>query len=67
MAYGPGVYDDIATDVRLKTNATTVVVIILGGNKGDGFAVQTNPSIVSPSRLAAMLHATADEITRSGS
>lgn len=37
----PGKYDDICTGVRLATNASTVIVIILDGSKGDGFSVQS--------------------------
>ena len=41
-AYGPGVYDDLATDARLKARAAGVVLIVLGGRKGSGFSVQVD-------------------------
>lgn len=40
MAMGPGKYDDLATYVREQAQATGVIVIVVGGNKGAGFAQQ---------------------------
>lgn len=37
---GPGKYDDLATLVRESTQASGVAVIVVGGTKGAGFAVQ---------------------------
>jgi hypothetical protein len=37
---GPGKYDDITTLVREVTEAQGVAVIVVGGNKGQGFSVQ---------------------------
>lgn len=37
---GPGKYDDVCTLVREKTNALGAVVMIFGGDKGEGFEVQ---------------------------
>jgi hypothetical protein len=37
---GPGKYDDETTRVRQATQAEAVVLIVIGGNKGEGFAVQ---------------------------
>jgi hypothetical protein len=47
MPLGPGKYDDIATLVRDKVGITddsggAVLVIILGGNRGTGFACQAD-------------------------
>jgi hypothetical protein len=39
---GPGKYDDECTLVRERTSASGVVVIVIGGNKGNGFACQTD-------------------------
>lgn len=39
---GPGKYDALCTYVREQTNAGTVVLIILEGDDGHGFSVQTN-------------------------
>ena len=37
---GPGKYDDLATYAREKAEAEGVIVLVFGGNKGGGFAVQ---------------------------
>lgn len=37
---GPGLYDDLATDVRTKARAAGVMVIVFGGAKGHGFSCQ---------------------------
>lgn len=41
IAHDPGIYDEICTYARLQTDAETAIVIILNGNKGDGFSVQS--------------------------
>lgn len=40
MAFGPGKYDEITEHVRKVTRAHGVILIVLGGEKGDGFEVQ---------------------------
>lgn len=40
MALGPGKYDDLCTLVRERAEALAAIVIVMGGNKGGGFAVQ---------------------------
>lgn len=40
MPLGPGKYDDMCTMVREATGAQAVVVVIVGGSRGDGFSVQ---------------------------
>jgi hypothetical protein len=47
MALGPGKYDDLATYVRDQAGITDqtgggVAVIVMGGNKGNGFSVQAD-------------------------
>jgi hypothetical protein len=42
MAEGPGKYDAEATMVMQSTNATCVIVWVYGGDRGEGFAVQTS-------------------------
>jgi len=44
---GAGVYDDIATEVRAKTESKAVVVIVLGGNLGSGFSIQGPPELMA--------------------
>lgn len=41
MPMGPGKYDDLATKVREESGGS-VLLIILDGNKGDGFAMQAD-------------------------
>ncbi len=43
---GPGKYDDLATDVRLKAKAAGVIVIVFDGTKGHGFSAQLSPEIL---------------------
>ena len=46
MAFGPGKYDDVCTMVSKRVGITDrgggVVVIVLGGNKGNGFSCQAD-------------------------
>jgi hypothetical protein len=46
MALGPGKYDDLCTYVREQVGITVkgggVMLIVLGGNKGNGFACQAD-------------------------
>ena len=42
MSAGAGKYDDACTATRLATEAGTIALIIIGGNQGSGFSVQTN-------------------------
>jgi hypothetical protein len=60
MAAGPGKYDHLATLVREQANALGVIVIVFGGDKGNGFSVQADlPTTLS---LPQVLRATADQI-----
>ncbi len=61
MSHGPGKYDDEATAAREATGAAAVVLIVLGGRKGEGFAVQaTSPALVA--KLPALLRSMAEQI-----
>lgn len=46
MAVGPGKYDDVCTLVReqvgIGDEGGGVIVIVLGGNKGNGFSCQAD-------------------------
>lgn len=44
MPAGPGKYDDACTAARLMTGGG-VVLIVAGGEKGDGFAAQLQPGM----------------------
>jgi citrate lyase alpha subunit len=41
MALGPGKYDKLCTHVREQAKADAAIVIVLNGNLGDGFSMQT--------------------------
>ena len=60
MAKGPGKYDDLCTLVREQAEAKGAIVIVLGGNKGFGFAVQLEPGIAV--KLPELLRDMADQI-----
>ena len=60
MTIGPGKYDDEVTWVRERTHATGVILIVTGGDKGAGFAVQATPEAALD--LPAVLRAIASEI-----
>lgn len=60
MAIGPGKYDDYCTEVRDKTDAVGVVMIVLNGNLGSGFSVQIPVEMVV--KLPDLLRKVANDI-----
>ena len=60
MTIGPGKYDEECTLVRERTHAAGVVVIVVGGDKGAGFAVQTTTAEAALD-LPAVLRSMADQ------
>lgn len=63
MAWGPGKYDVLCNDAMLKANAKCALVIILGGNQGNGFSMQTcDMKIVE--ELPIILRSVADQIEK---
>lgn len=56
MPIGPGKYDDLCSLLRVQTDAEACVVIVLGGNKGSGFSVQSRgrPLLVLPELLESL-------------
>ena len=40
-AFGPGKYDDLCTRVREESTAVAAIVVIVGGERGSGFSVQS--------------------------
>lgn len=40
MAIGPGSYDKECTEIREKNHADGVMVLVFGGDKGEGFSAQ---------------------------
>lgn len=63
MPMGPGKYDDLATDVRKRAKAQGVIVIVINGSRGNGFAMQAPLHLTLG--LPAMLRNMADEIEAS--
>lgn len=64
MPIGPGKYDDLATSVRRAAKAKTVIVMVIGGDRGSGFSVQTE-SPTAAHALPALLRDMAKQIDRS--
>jgi hypothetical protein len=69
MALGPGKYDDLCTYVRKQVGLVEdgnlsggVVVIVLGGNRGNGFSVQAD--LRSTLELPELLEQLAREIRK---
>jgi hypothetical protein len=61
--FGPGKYDDVCTIVRERVgiNDNTgggVILIVIGGNKGSGFACQADPmvTLALPAMLEHVVH-----------
>lgn len=58
---GPGKYDDVCTQARIAARAVAAIVIIVEGEHGNGFSVQTlEPDLIPV--LPAMLRVIADGI-----
>jgi hypothetical protein len=64
MAIGPGKYDELCTYVREESKADCAVVMIVNGEKGSGFSVQS--LFPASTTLPAMLRKIADDIEQSG-
>lgn len=57
---GPGKYDDEATMVMERVKAQGVILIVCGGIKGEGFAIQA--TLHTMIQLPRMLREMADQI-----
>lgn len=64
MPIGPGKYDAECTRARSDTKARGVVLIVLDGDRGDGFSCQA-PSLATLG-LPALLRELADKIEADG-
>ena len=62
MPQGPGKYDDICTDARMKANAVGAVLLIIEGDHGHGFSIQA-PVIVLQ-ELPRFLRQIADDVEK---
>lgn len=47
MAIGPGKYDDVCTQVREQLEAAGVILVVIGGKKGNGFSVQGTLQVIA--------------------
>jgi hypothetical protein len=45
VTIGPGKYDDEATLVMQSAHASGVIVIVIGGDRGEGFSIQATLSV----------------------
>lgn len=58
---GPGKYDELCTLARERAKAVCVALIVIGGEKGIGFSVQSlDPELLF--HLPTLLRLTADQI-----
>lgn len=63
MPMGPGAYDDICTDARQKARARGALLVIIGGERGEGFSCQATPADLAT--LPEILETVAAELRRS--
>jgi hypothetical protein len=64
MALGPGKYDDLATELRMKTGADGVVLVVVNGVKGSGLSAQLSLELTLT--LPTMLRDIARQIEERG-
>jgi hypothetical protein len=64
MAFGPGKYDDLATEARTKAQAEGVIVLVFNGRLGGGFSAQLTPELTL--QIPRILRQMADEIEEGG-
>lgn len=64
MPIGAGKYDGICSFVRIETEAVAAIVLVIGGNRGSGFSVQTTNAAIQQ-ELPRMLEVMAQEIRAS--
>ena len=67
MTIGPGNYDGECSMIRATTNAAGVVVIVVGGARGNGVSVQADGEalVVLPLVLLKVAEELTDDIARS--
>jgi hypothetical protein len=59
---GPGKYDDACTAVRVATEASAVVLLVIDGNQGSGFSVQVSGGVAL--HLPNLLRVVADRLEK---
>ena len=63
---GPGKYDDEVAVLMKSTNAALITLIVVGGEKGEGFSIQTSSPVLLKI-LPNMLRNMADQIENDAS
>lgn len=63
MSHGAGKYDLDATILRNRTGGRAVLLVVLGGDAGDGFSVQAEDA-ADLSKLPIVLRQVADAIEK---
>jgi len=65
MPMGPGKYDALCSEVRVGSKAAAVLLMVIAGDKGSGFSVQTaDPELLAA--LPAILRDVAKQIEDAG-
>ena len=62
MPLGPGKYDHFCTQVKQQAKADGILLIVFGGERGDGFSIQAEAGTVL--QLPTILRMVADDIER---
>jgi hypothetical protein len=62
MSLGPGKYDHLCTQAREGAKAAGALLIVFGGERGDGFSMQATAETTMA--LPAILRMVADDIER---
>lgn len=64
MAFGPGKYDHLCTQVREAANARGVILVVFGGAQGPGMSAQLEAEDVP--KIVSILRQVADDIEKAG-
>jgi|HubBroStandDraft_5_1064220.scaffolds.fasta_scaffold181656_4 hypothetical protein len=60
MTIGPGKYDDEVTKIMAATQARGAILIVIGGNRGEGFSCQA--TLETTLKLPTMLRSIAAQM-----
>jgi len=64
MAFGPGKYDDLLTEIRERAKAEGALLFVVNGVQGSGFSAQLSPLLTL--QLPEILRDIADQIDQKG-
>ena len=64
MPFGPGKYDAACTEIRERLHATGIILIVIGGEHGNGFSAQLPGYLVL--ETPEMLESVARQIREAG-